>query len=96
MATVPAKKLSVLKRARQTITRSDRNRSVKSEVKTAIKKLQAAIEAKDKENITETLKATIILISSGTSKGVFHRNTASRTISRLSKRANKALTAEAT
>lgn len=95
MATVPAKKLSVLKRVRQTVTRTEHNKSVKSAVKTSVKKLLTAIEAKDKDQINAILRSTVKLISSGVTKGVFHKNTASRTISRLSKRANKALTTEA-
>jgi small subunit ribosomal protein S20 len=77
------------------VTRTEHNKSVKSAVKTSVKKLLTAIEAKDKDQINAILRSTVKLISSGVTKGVFHKNTASRTISRLSKRANKALTTEA-
>ena len=91
MATTPTKKLSVLKRARQTVTRSSRNRGVRTKVKTFIKKLFAAIETKDKTKVDPALRLVVKTISSAASKGVLHRNTASRYISRLSKKAHAAV-----
>ncbi len=90
MATVPAKKLSVLKRVRQTKKRTMRNRAVRTTVKTYIKKLHEAIASGDKEVVKSALRKAISVISTAASKGVLHRNTASRYISRLSKRANAA------
>ncbi len=89
MATAPAKKLSVLKRVRQTKKRTLRNRSVRTMVKTYIKKLHEAIASGEKDQMDSALRQVTGVISSAASKGVMHRNTASRYISRLSKRVNK-------
>ena len=88
MATVPAKKLSVLKRVRQTKKRTLRNRGVRTMVKTYIKKLHEAIASGKKDVVETSLRQVVSVISTAASKGVMHRNTASRYISRLSKRAN--------
>lgn len=69
--------------------RTARNKAVKSAVKTAIKKVYAAIEAGDKTAAAEALKAASIKISKAASKGVYHKNTASRKISRLTLAVNK-------
>ncbi len=90
MATVPPKKLSVLKRVRQTKKRTLRNRAVRTSVKTYIKKLHEAIAEGKKEVVESALRKAISVISTAASKGVLHRNTASRYISRLSKRVNAA------
>lgn len=89
--TAPKRKLSVLKRARQTVKRNLRNKSVRSEVKTHVKKFTDALKTGKKEQIEETLRLVVKRISSAASKGVLHGNTASRNISRLSRKANEAL-----
>jgi len=89
--TAPKRKPSVLKRARQTEKRNLRNKSVRSEVKTYIKKFTDALSAGKKEQIEETLRLVVKKLSSASSKGVLHRNTASRNISRLARKANAAL-----
>ena len=65
------------------------NKVVKSNLKTVIKKSDAAIvsNAADKDAV---MKAAVSAIDSATSKGVIHKNTAARKVSRLAKRANKA------
>ena len=65
------------------------NKVVKSNLKTVIKKADAAIEsnAADKET---AIKAAASALNSAQSKGVIHKNTAARKISRMAKRANKA------
>ena len=60
----------------------------KTKVKTYIKKVEAAIAANDKAAASEALTACISEINKATSKGIFHKNTASRKISRLSKAVN--------
>jgi small subunit ribosomal protein S20 len=89
------KKPSVLKRARQAEKRRLRNRSVRSMIKTATKKLFEAVEANDKERVERALGEAVKVIDSARSKGVLHRNTAARNISRLARRANSVLRAEA-
>ncbi len=68
---------------------AERNKAIKSCVKTAIKKVDAAIAAKDKDAAANALNAAISEINKATSKGVFHKKTASRKISRLTIAVNK-------
>ena len=69
-------------------TRAARNKSVKSAVKTSIKKVDAAIAEGNKEAANAALLETISAIDKATSKGVYHKNTSSRKVSRLSKAVN--------
>jgi len=70
-------------------TKSDRNKAIKSGVKTAIKKVYAAIDAKDKAAATTALIDAIATISKATSKGIYHKINAARKISRLTLAVNK-------
>lgn len=70
-------------------TKAARNKAVRSAVKTAIKKVEAAVVAKDKEAAVAALTAATSTISKAASKGVYHKNNASRKISRLSQAVNK-------
>jgi small subunit ribosomal protein S20 len=76
---------SALKRMRQNEERRVRNISYKSKVKTAVKKLLQSAEAKADDSASLLSSATSLLHKGG-SKGIFHKNTASRTISRLAKK----------
>lgn len=69
-------------------TKTERNKAIKSKVKTYIKKVYAAIDANDKETATAALAEAISEISKAQSKGVYHKSTASRKISRLTKAVN--------
>ena len=69
--------------------KAERNKSVKSSVKTAIKKVEAAVEAKDKAAAETALKEAIGKISSAANKGIYHKNTAARKVSRLTIAVNK-------
>ena len=69
-------------------TKAARNKAIKSGVKTAMKKVEAAVAANDKALATENLKAAIATISKAASKGVYHKNTAARKVSRLTKLVN--------
>ena len=80
---------SAKKRILVTRTRTARNKSIKSKVKTYIKKVEAAIAANDKAAANEALKAAVSEINKAASKGIFHKNTASRKISRLALAVNK-------
>ena len=66
-----------------------RNKSAKSSVKTSVKKVYAAIEAGDKAAAADALKAASIKLSKAAGKGIYHKNTASRKISRLASAVNK-------
>jgi small subunit ribosomal protein S20 len=80
---------SALKRNRQSIVRRDRNRINRSKVKTVIKKIEAAMEVEDSvEKAQEALVAAIPVIERASVKGAFHKKTASRKVSRLTKKVN--------
>lgn len=64
-------------------TRADRNKAIKSGVKTAMKKVTAAVETGDKATAQAALVAATSKIESAASKGVYHKNNASRKVSRL-------------
>ena len=66
-----------------------RNKSVKSRVKTIVKKVEASIAAGDKAAAEEALKVAISEISRAANKGIYHKNTAARKISRLTVAVNK-------
>ena len=68
--------------------RADRNKAIKSGVKTAIKKVNAAVVAKDKEVAVATLLNATSVIDKAAQKGVYHKNTAARKVSRLTKAVN--------
>lgn len=66
-------------------TRAARNKAIRSKVKTAVKKVDAAIAAGDKAAAQTSLIAAVSEIDKATTKGVYHKNTSSRKVSRLSK-----------
>ena len=68
--------------------KADRNKSIKSAVKTSIKKVEAAVVAKDKEAAVAALANAISTIDKAATKGVYHKNNAARKVSRLSKAVN--------
>ncbi len=70
-------------------TKADRNKSIKSGVKTAMKKVLAAVEAGDKTVAAAELTAATKTIEMAASKGVYHKNNAARKVSRLSKAVNQ-------
>ena len=70
-------------------TKAARNKSIKSATKTAIKKVYAAIETKDKEAAKAALLAATSTIDKAATKGVYHKNNASRQISRRNLAVNK-------
>ncbi len=79
---------SALKRAKQSEVRRLRNRARKTRMKTAIRGLEEAIAAGAGDAMREQLNEAISIIAKTASKGVIHRNTASRKISRLTRRVN--------
>ena len=76
---------SAKKRILVTATRTERNKAIRSKVKTSIKKVDAAIAAGDKAAAQAALLAATSEIDKATTKGVYHKNTASRKVSRLAK-----------
>jgi small subunit ribosomal protein S20 len=77
---------SAEKRIRQTETRTARNRARTSRIKTEVKKVELAIASGDKTAAEAALKAAQPEMHRGVSKGLLHRNTVARKVSRLAKR----------
>lgn len=69
-------------------TKAERNKAIKSGVKTAVKKVEAAVAANDKVAAASALLNATSVIDKATTKGVYHKNTASRKVSRLAKIVN--------
>jgi small subunit ribosomal protein S20 len=84
---------STEKRARQNTRIYHYNRAIKSSIKTRIKNLLTVLETKKNEDAHSQLKKVISSISRAVSKGVIHKKTASRRISRLTKMVNRLLAA---
>jgi small subunit ribosomal protein S20 len=79
---------SAIKRARQSEEQRVRNRSCKTRIKNVIRGLDEALDAKASEKAAEELKKAVSVIAVAASRGVIHKNTASRKISRLTRRVN--------
>ncbi|MBP9560925.1 MAG: 30S ribosomal protein S20 [Syntrophorhabdaceae bacterium] len=85
------KNKSAIKRTRQAEERRLRNSHFKTTMKTYIKKAITSMGGKDTSRLEEDLKNAISYIDKTASKGVIHKKTASRKVSRLTKKANKIL-----
>ncbi|MBV9523605.1 MAG: 30S ribosomal protein S20 [Alphaproteobacteria bacterium] len=77
---------SAEKRIRQTARRTAENKARVSRLRTFIKKVEAAIESGNKEEARTAFLAAQPELHRGVDKGVMHRNTAARKLSRLSGR----------
>ena len=84
MANIKSAKKRILVNA----TKAARNKQIKSKVKTMIKKVDAAVVAADKDLAKTNLVTAISEIDKACTKGVFHKNTVARKVSRLSKAVN--------
>jgi small subunit ribosomal protein S20 len=84
----PKKNLSAEKRARQSVKRNLHNRNVESGVKTVLKKVETAVTSGNRDDAGKALLLAVKALNKAASKGVVHRNTASRNISRLTKKVN--------
>ena len=80
--------ISALKQWKQSEVRRARNHAVKSELRTQMKKVLAAVDKKDAAAAKPLLQTAYSLIDRAVSKGVLHRNAASRHKARLSARVN--------
>ncbi len=85
MANIKSAKKRVLVAARN----AEKNKAIRSDVKTAVKKVNAAIAAGDKAAAEETLQNATKKLDMAATKGVYHKNTTSRKVSRLAKAVNK-------
>ena len=79
---------SAKKRILVTETKTARNKAIRSEVKTSIKRVEAAVAAEDKAAAEAAYKDASSVIESACSKGVYHKNNAARKVSRLAKLVN--------
>ena len=80
---------SAKKRILVSQVKADRNKAIKSGVKTAIKKVYAAVDANDQAAAKEALVNATSAMDKACAKGVYHKNTVARKISRLSATVNK-------
>lgn len=78
-----ANKKSAEKRNRQSVARRMRNRQVKSEIRTAVKKFLKVVGSKDKAEAEVAYKEVQALLDGAGSKGILHKNSISRKKSRL-------------
>lgn len=74
------------KRARQNERRLEVNKARRSRIRTHLRKVEEAIDSGDKEAATAALRAAQPELMRGVTKGVYHKNTASRKMSRLAAR----------
>lgn len=88
MANTPQSK----KRARQTVRRTAVNKARRSRIRTFLRNVEEAIASGDQDSAVAALRAAQPELMRGVSKGILHKNTAARKMSRLSSRV-KALTA---
>jgi small subunit ribosomal protein S20 len=79
---------SQIKRVKTNEKRRQRNKSVKSAVRTAVRKFREAAETGDTERATELQRAASKALDKATSKGVIHRNQAANRKSAMAKRVN--------
>ncbi|MBO5489002.1 MAG: 30S ribosomal protein S20 [Eubacterium sp.] len=80
---------SAKKRILVTEKRTAKNKSIRSKVKTAIKKVDAAIAANDKAAAEAALRVAVSELDKATKKGVYHKNTTARKVSRMTIAVNK-------
>jgi small subunit ribosomal protein S20 len=80
---------SALKRARQNEVRRIRNKSYKTRVKKVVKEVRNAIAANSVDQAQQSFKAAVSVLQKTASKGVIHKNQASRKIARLARGLNR-------
>ncbi len=79
---------SAIKRHKQSLVRRDRNKTVKSALRTITKKVETAISENKPEEAANVLKTAVVALDKAARKGVIHQNSAARSKSRLSKKVN--------
>ncbi len=84
---------SAIKRHRQSLTKRAKNKDVKSRIRTLIKKVHEAIEAKNREVASLHLKEVNQALGKAVGQGILKRNTASRWMSRLARSASRLVAA---
>ena len=79
---------SAIKRIKQNKVKNERNKHVRSTLKTFIKRVREAVASKDPNTAKEALAAALPVIDKAATKGVIHKANASRNPSRLTKLVN--------
>lgn len=79
---------SAIKRAKQNEIRRQRNKAVKTRIKNVVKEVRAAVSEESQENALSSLNSAKSEIDKAAKKGVLHKGTAARKISRLTKLIN--------
>jgi small subunit ribosomal protein S20 len=77
---------SALKANRQNIKRREHNRNMRSRLRSALKAIRAALDAKDLEGAQAALSQTVSVVDKMATKGIIHKNTAGRYKSRIAAR----------
>lgn len=80
---------SALKAHRQNIVRRDRNRQMRSRLRSALRSIRTAIDGGDQAQVKDALRDTVSLVDKMAAKGVIHKNAAARYKSRLANRVAK-------
>ncbi|MBC8420208.1 MAG: 30S ribosomal protein S20 [Proteobacteria bacterium] len=80
---------SALKRAKQNEVKRIRNKSYKTKVKKAVKEVRTAMADNSSDQANKSFAKAVSVIQKTASKGVIHRNQASRKISRLAQKMNQ-------
>lgn len=80
---------SAKKRIKVTETKTEINKSIKSKIKTYIKKVETYVKNGDVENAKKALVEATKQIDMATQKGIYHKKNGSRKVSRISKLVNK-------
>lgn len=80
---------SALKANRQNIKRREHNRELRSKLRTGLKAIRKSLDDKNVEGAKAALKTLQSLVDKMATKGIIHKNTASRLKSRLSAKASK-------
>ena len=81
---------SVIKRQRQSLKRHTRNKTIVSSIKTMVKKIQTAVSSKNLNEAQRLLPLTVSTIDKAAVKGIIHRNTAARKVSKLTRNVQRA------
>jgi len=92
---VATRHASAVKAHRQTVKRTERNRALRSKLRTALKSIRAAIDTGDTAAAKAALSQTVSLIDKMSGKGIIHDNAAGRYKSRITKRIATAVAASA-
>ncbi|MDP4083448.1 MAG: 30S ribosomal protein S20 [Bacillota bacterium] len=79
---------SAIKRVKTTEVRNSQNTTAKSAMRTAVKKVEAAVTANNSAAVNESLAGAASKLDKAAAKGLIHKNAAARKKSRLAKKAN--------